>query len=137
MKYEIKYPIHNDALITLYNAVGWTGYTDFPQKIASMLKHSLWWCACWDNENLIGLIRVVGDGVSIVYIQDLLVHPDYQRKGIGSHLMNKALDTFKDIRQCLLITENDPKNLAFYKSMGMEELSETNGVGFIRYNFNV
>ena len=37
--------------------------------------------AAYDEDRLVGLIRVVGDGLTIVFIQDLLVYPQYQRQG--------------------------------------------------------
>ena len=38
------------------------------------------------------MVRVVGDGASVILIQDLLVHPEYQRKGIGDQLMRAVLE---------------------------------------------
>jgi len=43
-------------------------------------------CARYGGE-LVGVARVVGDGVMYYYIQDVMVHPDWQGKGIGKHLM--------------------------------------------------
>lgn len=135
MKFEYNKAIDSVILTTLYHSVEWSTYTDFPEKMEKILPNSLWWCACWDEDELVGLIRVVGDGISIVYVQDLLVHPDYQRKGIGTQLIKEMLATFAHVRQLVLITDNSIKTIEFYKSLGLKELSETNGIGFIHYNF--
>ena len=45
------------------------------------------------------MVRVVGDGASVILIQDLLVHPEYQRKGIGSQLMRAVLERCEDVYQ--------------------------------------
>lgn len=137
MKYEINQHIEVNELHRLYQSVTWTGYTDYPDKLRSILPSSLWWCACIENGELVGLIRLVGDGVSIIYVQDILVNPEYQRQGIGTTLFKYAFDHFKDVRQFVLITDDQPETRAFYNNMGLSELKDTGAVGFIRYNFNV
>lgn len=42
----------------------------------------------YDHSQLVGLIRVVGDGLTFIYVQDLLVNSAYQRRGIGTKLIN-------------------------------------------------
>lgn len=135
MKFVENNIIEYSQLMNLYKSVAWTGYTDFPNKMQTMLTKSLWWCACWDGETLIGLIRVVGDGVSIVYVQDILVDPRYQRLGIGGKLMDKMMATFTAVRQIVLITDNKEETRRFYESVGMQSLEKTHGCGYIRYNF--
>ena len=49
--------------------------------------------AAFEGKQLIGMVRVVGDGASVILIQDLLVRPEYQRKGIGSQLLRCILAT--------------------------------------------
>ncbi|MBU5333082.1 GNAT family N-acetyltransferase [Anaerocolumna aminovalerica] len=60
----------------------------------------------WDVNKLIGIIRVVGDGYSIIYIQDLIILTEYQKQGLGSMLMNYVLNAYKDVYQKVLLTEN-------------------------------
>ncbi len=47
--------------------------------------------SAWEQDELIGLIRVVGDGETIAYIQDVLVKAAWQNKGIGKELMRRVL----------------------------------------------
>lgn len=62
-------------LLDLYNSVGWSSYTQNPERMVPMVENSwLVWTAC-DDGALVGLIRVVGDGLTIAYIQDLLIAP--------------------------------------------------------------
>lgn len=51
--------------------------------------------ACYDNSDLIGYVSVVSNGVTDAYIQDLMVRPDHQNKGIGTELMNRAISYIK------------------------------------------
>ena len=88
------------------------------------VKASLWQLAVYDEEELVAYIRLVGDGHSVIFVQDLLVRPDHQRQGIGKKLLEEALATFPNVYQRLLATDRSEKNLAFYQSLGFVELSE-------------
>lgn len=85
---------NQNDLIELYESVGWTNYTKDSQVLANAIKHSLYVYTAWDNGTLIGLIRCIGDGTTILYIQDILVRPDYQHIQVGSTLMKHTLDHF-------------------------------------------
>ncbi|HCW74840.1 MAG TPA: GNAT family N-acetyltransferase, partial [Clostridiaceae bacterium] len=64
----------------------------------------------WEKEELIGLIRTVGDGHTILYIQDILVLNTHRDKGIGSMLLQEVLEKYKHVRQKVLLTE-EAKNV--------------------------
>ncbi|MBQ1293057.1 MAG: GNAT family N-acetyltransferase, partial [Clostridiales bacterium] len=68
----------------------------------------------------------------IVFVQDILVFPNYQRKGIGTALLKAVLDRYPEVRQIELVTDNTPKTVAFYKSLGFKEFSEIGCCGFMR-----
>ena len=120
----------NDVL-HLYQAVGWTNYTNQPQMLAQALSHSLATYLARDGEEVVGLVRLIGDGFSSVFVQDLLVLPSYQRQGIGSSLMKQALADYKDAYQIQLATEESEKTLGFYRSLGFETLSSFQCTGMI------
>ena len=86
----------------------------------------------YEGDQLLGIIRAVGDGYTVVFIQDILVFPEYQRKGIGSALLQAILDRYSHVRQIELATDNTPKTIAFYKSMGFRELSEIDCCCFMK-----
>ena len=48
--------------------------------------NSLLTLAAHEEAALAGLIRVVEDGHTIVFVQDILVRPQFQRRGIGPAL---------------------------------------------------
>ena len=106
-------------------------YTNNPTMLEQAVKASLWQLAVYDEKELVAYIRLVGDGYSVIFVQDLLVRPDYQRQGIGRRLLTEALATFPTVYQRLLATERSEKNLAFYQSLGFVELSEQACTGMI------
>ena len=127
------YQTYNEGeILSLYNSVGWTAYTAHPEVLHKGFDHSLLTLAAYEGEQLLGIIRVVGDGYTIVCVQDLLVFPEHQRKGIGSALLQAVLNQYRHVRQIELATDRTQKTIAFYKSMGFQEMSEVGCCGFIR-----
>ena len=131
---EIKeYKTYNEPeILHLYSSVGWTAYTGHPEVLRKGFENSMLTLAAYAGEQLLGIIRTVGDGHTIVFVQDILVFPEHQRKGIGSALLQAILDRYSYVRQIELATDNTPKTIAFYKSMGFSELSELGCCGFMR-----
>ena len=123
-----------EDVLHLYQAAGWTNYTNQPQMLEQALPHSLVIYLALDGDAVVGLIRLVGDGFSSVLVQDLIVLPIYQRQGIGSALMKEALEDYKDTYQVQLVTEETEKNLGFYRFMGFEILSTYDCTGMIWIN---
>ena len=120
-----------EDVLHLYQAVGWTNYTNQPQMLEQALSHSLATYLARDSEEIVGLVRLVGDGFSSVFVQDLIVLPSYQRQGIGSNLMKEALADYKNAYQIQLATEQTEKNLGFYRSLGFETLFTYDCTGMI------
>ena len=116
----------------LYTEVGWTAYTENMSVLEQGYKNSLLVLAAYENDELLGIIRIVGDGFTIIFVQDILVFPREQRKGVGTALMKAVLDRYPDVRQIELATDNTSKTVAFYKSLGFTEFSEMGCCGFMR-----
>ena len=118
-----------EDVLHLYQAVGWTNYTHQPEMLEQALSHSLAIYVALDGDAVVGLIRLVGDGFSSIFVQDLIVLPSYQRQGIGRSLMKEALEDYKDAYQVQLVTEQTEKNVGFYRSLGFEALSTYDCIG--------
>ena len=121
-----------EEILPLYAAVGWTAYTDQPETLRRGFARSLLTLAAYEDGRLQGILRAVGDGETIVFVQDILVNPTRQRRDIGSALLRELLHRYSAVRQIELVTDNTPKTLAFYRSMGFEEFSELGCCGFMR-----
>ena len=121
-----------DEIRHLYSEVGWTAYTENMPALEQGYKNSMLVLAAYEDDELLGIIRTVGDGFTIVFIQDILVFPEKQRQGIGTALLKAVLDRYPNVRQIELATDNTPKTVAFYKSLGFSEFSEIGCCGFMR-----
>jgi len=106
-------------LLSLYASVGWTSYTQHPDKLERAVRQSSFVvCARSESGELLGLARTVSDDVSICYLQDLLVRPEVQRTGLGRALMTAVLERYRHVMQHVLITDDGEAQLAFYSSLG-------------------
>jgi GNAT superfamily N-acetyltransferase len=93
---DIKYgnKISVEDFIFLRKSVGWG---EMEIKLASnAIKNTLFIVTAIFENKIIGLTRVSGDGGYTVLIQDVIVLPDYQNKGIGKKLMEKAMEFIKE-----------------------------------------
>ena len=128
-----EYGNYNEKEIAgLYESVGWTAYTDDLDALKRGFENSLLILGAYDEDELLGVIRIVGDAATIVYIQDILVFPEHQRKGVGTALLKEVLRRYEKVRQIVLTTDDTEKTKAFYKSLGLHEYSEYGICGFMK-----
>ncbi|MGM9904022.1 hypothetical protein A5844_001326 [Enterococcus sp. 10A9_DIV0425] len=119
-------------LENLYSSVGWTAYTNDLDTLEKAINNSLVVITAWRNDKLVGLIRAIGDGYTILYIQDILVRPDFQNKNIGTNLMTRILNEFNDVRQKILLTEDAPNVRHFYEKFGFISCDKGSTVSFYK-----
>ena len=123
-----------EDLVVLYNDVGWYAYTVDLAALQKGFKNSTYMSSAWEGEKLIGILRAVGDEEPIMYVQDILVRKEYQRRGIGSRLVEGFLEKYSKVRQKVLITDATEKTTAFYKKCGFFAADEMQLAAFVRIN---
>lgn len=128
-------------LADLYNSVGWSAYTDRPEDLVPMCTGSLYLAVAREETTgrLAGLVRAVGDGVSISYIQDLLINPDFQKSGLGSRLLDMALEAVGGVRQVYITTDTHPSNqhvLDLYRGRGFNPVEGYGCVTLAKFSFD-
>lgn len=70
-----------------------------------------------EDEKIIGSVKAIQkDGTC--YIGKLMVHPDYQNKGIGKQLMNEIEKQFPNARFELFTGGRSTRNISFYEKLG-------------------
>ncbi|MFD0044543.1 GNAT family N-acetyltransferase [Pseudarthrobacter scleromae] len=124
-------------ILELYRAVDWLAYANDPANLVRALEGSSTLVAAHDGQTLVGLARVISDDASICYIQDILVMPSHHRRGIGRALAERALEQYPHVRQKVLITDDEPKQKAFYEALGYtqtEEFQRGSVKAFIRFD---
>jgi ribosomal protein S18 acetylase RimI-like enzyme len=95
MKYTENAPVSAKQIADLRESVDWNRMEScYKNKLMTSYFH----IAVYDGEKLIGFIDTVSNNITDAYIQDLMVHPDYQGKGIGTELMNRTISYLKSKR---------------------------------------
>ncbi|MDO6444431.1 GNAT family N-acetyltransferase [Colwellia sp. 1_MG-2023] len=113
MNYLIKHePPTVQSFVELRAKVGW-GTIDLVMAKQS-IEQSLFHVSVYLENKLIGMARVIGDGVMYFYIQDLVVSPQFQQRGIGHTLM-------QEIEQYLAQTAKKGATIALLSAQGKEE----------------
>ena len=121
-------------LVRLYDSVGWSAYTREPEALQLGIRGSLHVVTARQDGLLVGLARVIGDGATICYLQDVLVDPTVQRTGLGRELVARVFEPFAHVRQHVLMTDEEPGQKAFYEALGFAQLSEdAPGRAFVRF----
>jgi GNAT superfamily N-acetyltransferase len=124
--------IRAEALLALYNDAGWTNYSQKPQNTIKALERSQFVFSAWNGAQLVGMVRVVGDDYSIVFIQDLLVLTAYQKQGIGSTLLQRTLKKYQSADKVILLADEDPKLRKFYEKQGLKDIQSLDMMSFIK-----
>ncbi|MBU5590196.1 GNAT family N-acetyltransferase [Clostridium sp. MSJ-4] len=124
---------NDEDINMLYEDAGWTSYTMDLPKLMKAIEASLMVVSAWDDDKLIGLIRVVGDGLTIIYIQDILVLNSYKRKGVGTKLFKYVLNKYSDVRQKVLLTEEGEETRGFYEANGFISCDKGETVAFAKF----
>jgi GNAT superfamily N-acetyltransferase len=71
----------------------------------------------WDGERLVGAVRILTDGYFFATVPEILVDPDYQRRGIGRELMLRALAAAP---RGTLFFGAQAQSLGFFEKLGCE-----------------
>ncbi|MFQ5664191.1 MAG: GNAT family N-acetyltransferase [Terriglobia bacterium] len=112
----------------LFRAAGWTEDVarTSPAQIRKLLRHSHQVLTAWnDEQELVGFASSISDGVICGLVQNLVVHPHYRRRGLGTRLLRELAWTMN--RQgipCLYALGTRSKGArAFYGRVGFRPLS--------------
>jgi GNAT superfamily N-acetyltransferase len=111
-----------DAVLALYRSLGWSSARKPAALHAGLLaSHSL--VCAWSHDRLVGLGNAISDGHLVVYFPHLLVHPEFQGKGIGSTLMRTLMAKYEGFHQQALLA--DGRSIEFYRRMGFTRAGHT------------
>ena len=106
----------------LAGAVGWSNAFDWALVPAS-LERSLFGVVAVAAEDVIGMGRLVGDGVMYFYVQDVAVRPEFQRQGIGRAIVNALLDHIQSVgpANAFVGLFATPEAMPLYRQAGFAE----------------
>lgn len=107
----------------LYDSVGWGAYNEKISKKA--LDNTFYSISVYDDDKIIGYGRLIGDTICFIYVQDVMVLPEYQGQKIGTMIMKKLLEKVNEIKK-----ENSDVRVYLGASKNREKFYEK--FGFIK-----
>ena len=108
----------------LFLSVNWVS-GNYPERLYKALMNSSTVLTVWDDNKLVGLIRVLDDTEMLAQIHYVLVHPDYQGQGIAGKMLEYIKKKYKDYLYIEVMPE-DKNNVPFYVKNGFSVME--NGV---------
>ena len=87
-----------------------------PNRMQQMRDNATFIISAWDQEKLVGICRCLSDFSYVTYISDLVVHPDYQKQGIGKQLIAKTQK--KSGPQCKIVLLANTQAKDYYPHIG-------------------
>jgi GNAT superfamily N-acetyltransferase len=122
LNYTIEPPKDFNELLTIYESLGWNSLELSVNELEQMCKQSWYAIYVFDDQKLVGMGRVISDGVITGIICGVCVLPEYQSKGIGKEIVERLIRHCEQKRVIpQLMCVEDLKY--YYESIGFEEFS--------------
>ncbi|MBU3143787.1 GNAT family N-acetyltransferase [Clostridium sp. CF012] len=115
--YHTDKKVDYEKLKILFDEVGWNDKTEDINRLKTMVKNSQIVVTAWDEEIMVGFARCTTDYVFNGQINNVVVDSKYRRKGIGKVLVNKIVDSSKQVTYML---RGSSSNEEFYRILGFE-----------------
>jgi GNAT superfamily N-acetyltransferase len=109
-------------IVELYRVLKWSS-AEKPIELHNALVNSHSLVSAWDSDRLIGIGNAISDGYLVVYYPHLLVHPEYQGKGIGHKIVDRMQEKYGHFHMQMLTA--DGRAIDFYKKVGFVKAGHT------------
>lgn len=116
LKYTEEKIFTQEQVQQLFLSVNWAS-GNYPKRLYKALMNSSTVLTVWDDDFLVGLLRVLDDTEMLAQIHYVLVHPDYQGRGIASKMLEYIKEKYKNFMYLEVMPE-DKNNAAFYRKNG-------------------
>ncbi|PTQ99891.1 ribosomal protein S18 acetylase RimI-like enzyme [Mucilaginibacter yixingensis] len=123
--------VKQEDIIAIYRANHWSS-AEKPELLYQALLNSHSFITAWDSGRLIGLGNALSDGYLVVYYPHLIVHPDYQGRGVGKMILAKFQEKYNSFHQQILVA--DGKAIDFYSKCGFEPAGQTQSMWIYKGN---
>lgn len=131
LKYTEEKIFTKEQVRDLFLAVGWIS-GQYPERLYKALMNSSTVLTVWDNEKLVGLIRVLDDSEMLAQIHYVLVSPEYQGQGIAGKMIEYIKEKYKNYLYIEGMPE-DKENVPFYVKHGFEVMENGEAIQICNY----
>jgi len=122
MNYLIKKEIDVDDFARIRQNINWN---TIPRNlIEKAIKGSMFNISVFDNDLCIGVGRIVGDGALKGMLTDIMVHKEYQNKGVGKLIVTSLIKELEEMvcdGECFQLEASPTaSNREFYIKCGLK-----------------
>ena len=120
-----------DDYILFQRKMGWS--ESKREQVEKSLSHTLFSVAALQNDEIIGMGRLLGDSASYWYMNDVFVLTQYQKKGIGRDIVKRLIQYVKrnsisgTSASIYLFCAEDKGG--FYEKIGFTDCQKAGGMG--------
>jgi aralkylamine N-acetyltransferase len=113
-----------EPIVELYRIGGWWKENMDASRLPELIRGSFLFAIAIDviNERVVGMARVISDGVADAYIQDLVVLPAWRNKGVGKMIVSKLLECCRSRGISWIGLIAQPGTDSFYRSLGFVQM---------------
>jgi spermidine synthase len=120
-------PTHDQIfeIIHLYRqASWWSDERDDEELVENIIRGSHCFLIAMEDSRVIGMGRAISDRAHDAYIQDVTVHPDFRRRGVGHEIVKHLIDRLQGngIHWIGLIAGRNTH--PFYQPLGFEDMAD-------------
>ena len=126
---EINGAIEELEVVELYRLNRWSS-AEKPNQLLPALRNSHTLITARISGVLVGIANAISDGHLVVYYPHMLVHPEFQRKGIGRKMVEAMNSIYGSFHQQMLTADGEA--IEFYKSVGFVRAGKTEPMGYIQ-----
>ncbi len=117
IKYRSVKNISKTKLQNLFLSNRWDS-GNYPEKLQKALKNSHHVVSAWDGDRLVGIMNALSDGVMNVFFLYIVIHPDYQKKGVGKKMVELMLHKYNSYARKMILAYDEA--LDFFQKCGFE-----------------
>ena len=132
LKYTEEKIFTKEQVQELFLSVNWVS-GNYPERLYKALMNSSTVFTVWDDEKLVGLVRVLDDTEMLAQIHYVLVHPDYQGRGIAGKMLEHIKEKYKDFLY-LEAMPADKNNVPFYQKHGFTLMENGAAIQICNYS---
>lgn len=131
LKYTEEKIFTQEQVQELFLSVNWIS-GKYPERLYKALMNSSTVLTAWDDAKLVGLVRVLDDTEMLAQIHYVLVHPDYQGKGIAGKMLEHIKEKYKNFLY-LEAMPAEKKNVPFYQKHGFAVMENSAAIQICNY----
>ena len=113
-----------NEIVELLKEECWNEYLENIDNLEIAFANSFNVSMIMKEEEPIGFIRLLGDGIHTILIQDLLIKKDKRNNGYGSLVLKEIITKYRAVRQIFLLCDMNEELMRFYSNNGMRKVNE-------------